>query len=170
MLSLNPKKTEIVHFHSRFSHPVLILKLNEHYVPISKKARSVGVIFDRLLTMSSHANSICSLASLALRSVGRVRKYLYQTNTERLIHAFISSRLDYCNSLLYGLPAKENKDQRTYHSFPTVRAWGKDLTLFKNVQSNSLPTGISFQSNATKFPQPGLHIAAQYPKAEPKKF
>ena len=70
--------------------------------------------------MSSHANSICSLASLALRIVGRVRKYLYQTRTERLIHSFISSRLDYCNSLLYGLPAKENKDQRTYHPCPTV--------------------------------------------------
>ena len=157
--------------------------------------------------MSSHANSICSLASLALRIVGRVRKYLYQTRTERLIHSFISSRLDYCNSLLYGLPAKENKDQRTYHPCPTVftlatsgaednfqtsslhlctyqckagggrggggmlgRAWGGDLTLFKNVQSNFLPTGISFQSNATKFPRPGLHIAVKYPKAEPKKF
>ena len=107
MLSFNPKKTEVVHFHSRFSRPVLILKWNQHYVPISKKARSLGVIFDRLPTMSSHANSICSLVSLALRIVGRVRKYLYQTRTERLIHSFISSRLDYCNSLLYGLPAKE---------------------------------------------------------------
>ena len=57
--------------------------------------------------MSSHVRSICSLASLALRNIGRVRKYLDQTSTERLVHAFISSRLDYCNSLLYGLPAKE---------------------------------------------------------------
>ena len=37
------------------------------------------------------------------------------------------------------------------------------------MSSNSLPTGKSFQSNATKFPHPGLHIATQYPKAEPKK-
>ena len=41
------------------------------------------------------------------------------------------------------------------------------MTFFKNLQSNSLPTGISFQSNATKFPQPRLHIAVNA-KAEPK--
>ena len=35
-----------------------------------------------------------------------------------------------------------------------VRAWGGDKTFFKNLQSNSLPTGESFQSNATKFPHP----------------
>ena len=45
---------------------------------------------------------------------------------------------------------------------------GGDLTFFKNLQSNSLPTGKSFQSNATKFPHPRLHIAVN-PKAEPKK-
>ena len=49
------------------------------------------------------------------------------------------------------------------------RAWGGDLTFLKNLQSNSLPTGKSFQSNATKFPHPGLHIAVIYPKAGPKK-
>ena len=43
------------------------------------------------------------------------------------------------------------------------RAWGGDLP------SNSLPTGKSFQSNATKFPHPGRQIAIKYPKAEPKK-
>ena len=45
---------------------------------------------------------------------------------------------------------------------------GGDLTFFKNLQSNSLPTGKSFQSNATKFPHPRLHFAVN-PKAEPKK-
>ena len=49
------------------------------------------------------------------------------------------------------------------------RAWGGDLKFFKNLPSNSLPIGKSFQSNATKFPHPGLHIAIKYPKAEPKK-
>ena len=45
--------------------------------------------------------------------------------------------------------------------------WGFDN--FKNLPSNSLPTGKSFQSNATKSLHPGQHIATKYPKAEPKK-
>ena len=49
------------------------------------------------------------------------------------------------------------------------RAWGGDLTFFKNLPSNSLPTGKSFQSNVTKFPLPGLQIVIKYPKAGPKK-
>ena len=50
------------------------------------------------------------------------------------------------------------------------RAWGGDLTSFKNLQSNSLPTGKSFQSNATKFPHPGLHIAlSNIPRLDPRK-
>ena len=42
------------------------------------------------------------------------------------------------------------------------------MTFFKNLQSNPLPTGKSFQSNAAKFPHPRLHIAVN-PKTEPKK-
>ena len=45
---------------------------------------------------------------------------------------------------------------------------GHGLTFFKNLQSNSLPTGKSFQSNATKFPHHRLHIAVN-PKGEPTK-
>ena len=45
---------------------------------------------------------------------------------------------------------------------------GWDLTFFKNLQPNSLPTGKSFQSNATKFPQLKLHITVN-PKAGSKK-
>ena len=44
--------------------------------------------------------------------------------------------------------------------------WGFDF--FKKFQLNSLPMGKAFQSNATKFPHPRLHIAVN-PKAGPKR-
>ena len=44
-----------------------------------------------------------SLAHIKLKAI-KVRKYLDQATTEKLVHAFVMSRLDSCNSLLYGLP------------------------------------------------------------------
>ena len=36
-------------------------------------------------------------------NIKRILKYLSQESTEMVVHAF-TSRVDYCNSLLYGLP------------------------------------------------------------------
>ena len=49
---------------------------------------------------------ICGSASLALRNICRVRKYLDQTSILRCTRIH-SSWLDFCSSLSYGLPAKE---------------------------------------------------------------
>ena len=114
-LNCNPTKIEIVHLHSRLLNFTSMpgINIGDNLVPISKEVCNLGAMFDKHLTMCSHINKICRSASLALRNIGRLRKYLNQQSTERLVHAFITSRLDYCNSLLYGLPAKEiNKLQR----------------------------------------------------------
>ena len=52
-----------------------------------------------------------------LYNIRRIRKYLSRRSTETLIHAFVSSRVDYCNSLLYSLPAYQlNKLQRVQNA------------------------------------------------------
>ena len=41
---------------------------------------------------------------VSLYNIRQVRKYLSEDSTKTLIHAFVTSHLDYRNSLLYGLP------------------------------------------------------------------
>ena len=48
--------------------------------------------------------NIVRAASFAIHKIGRLSKYLDRKSIERLVHAFVSSRLDSCKSLLYGLP------------------------------------------------------------------
>ena len=54
--------------------------------------------------LKAQVNSICKSAFFHLRNISRIRKYQSRTATERLIHAFVTSKLDSYNSLLYGLP------------------------------------------------------------------
>ena len=88
---------------------------NVHINP--SKPLNLGVVFDKNLFMRPHVNSICCKASFAIRKIGKVRKYLSKPSTEVLIHAFISSLLDSCNSLLHGIPEKDiSKLQRIQNS------------------------------------------------------
>ena len=54
--------------------------------------------------MISHINNICSSSFYYLYNLRRIRKYLSRQSAISLIHAFTTIKLDYCNSLLYGLP------------------------------------------------------------------
>ena len=56
------------------------------------------------LLMSRQVKKITKAASQSLYIVGKLRKYLNRNTTATLIHAYVTSRLDYCNSLLYALP------------------------------------------------------------------
>ena len=52
----------------------------------------------------NQVNAICKSAWYQLRNIGNIRKYIDSKATEVLIHAFVTSRLDINNCLLYGLP------------------------------------------------------------------
>ena len=40
----------------------------------------------------------------SLTNIGKIRSYLDWESTEAIIHAFLTTNLDYCNAILYGLP------------------------------------------------------------------
>ena len=54
--------------------------------------------------MDIHNNSICNTAFYHLYNIRRITKFLNSECTKILVNAFVTSRLDFCNSLLYGLP------------------------------------------------------------------
>ena len=54
--------------------------------------------------MASHITKLCAPSFYYVYNIRRIRKYLSRQSTEILVYAFITSRLDYCNGLLYGLP------------------------------------------------------------------
>ena len=67
-------------------------------------ARNLGSWFNSKLTMAIHILKTCNSAFYYLYDLRRIRKYLSKDNTMTLAHAFISSKIDYCSSLLYSLP------------------------------------------------------------------
>ncbi len=73
-------------------------------IPKSDDALNLGTLWDSELNMKGHVNRTCKSALFHLRNIYRIRKYLSKPQTESVVHAFISSRLDYCNSLLSVLP------------------------------------------------------------------
>ena len=59
------------------------------------------------MSMKAQASSICRSVHFHLRNIGAIRRYLTYDSTAMLIHSLISSRLDYCNSLLAGIPDQQ---------------------------------------------------------------
>ena len=72
--------------------------------PSEKPIRNLGAWFDSTFNLNHHINKICRSAFYHLHNIRRICKYLSRESTEKLVHAFVTSHLDYCNGLLYGLP------------------------------------------------------------------
>lgn len=71
--------------------------------PVSAK-KSLSVIFDSHLNMDAQSWSSCKKAFYHLKRISQIKKFLTDSALTQLIHAFVISQIDYCNSLLAGLP------------------------------------------------------------------
>ena len=53
--------------------------------------------------MNANVTNICNSSFFHLHNIRRIRKYLSTEPAKLLVHAFVTSRINYCNSLLYEL-------------------------------------------------------------------
>ena len=102
-LKLNHDKTEIMMFHSKFRVPPAVqsLHVGMENVNLSSFAKSLGVTFDDTMSFDNQISNVCKSWFYSLRNISRIiRKYLDKESAATLIHPYIKSKLDYCNSLL----------------------------------------------------------------------
>ena len=108
-LQLNPTKTELIWFGSRTNlKKIADLDLNLYIGPAIIKpvtvVRDLGVYLDSELSMKHHISTVVRVCFFHLRRLKSIRRILGAEVTSGLVSAFVTTRMDYCNSILAALP------------------------------------------------------------------
>ena len=82
------------------------IKIDSFDISTASSVRNIGAIFDSALSSKSFVNSICKSACFNLFNISRGRRSLTTDAAKILIQAYVMSKIDYCNSLLYGTSDK----------------------------------------------------------------
>ncbi|XP_071761460.2 uncharacterized protein LOC139916471 [Centroberyx gerrardi] len=104
-LQLNSSKTEALLVGTQ-SSPIPHLTFDNQDIPLSSSVTNLGVRFDPHLTFHDHIKHLCKTSFYHLKNISKLRPTLTLSDAEKLVHAFISSRLDYCNALFTGIPGR----------------------------------------------------------------
>jgi hypothetical protein len=109
-LKLNPEKAQVIWLGTRqrlIAVNITPIRLHDGtLITPSTSVRNFGVILDNELTMAVHVNSVTRACFYQLRQLRFVRHLLTPDTTKMIIHSVIASRVDYCNSLLFGTNAQ----------------------------------------------------------------
>ena len=107
MLKLNADKTELILFFSQNNEKhveTITIKIGKTEIKQSECVRNLGAFLDSKMNMDKHINTVCRSGYMQLRQIGHIRKYLTTDATKSLVNSLVTSRLDYCNALLSGVP------------------------------------------------------------------
>ncbi len=109
-LKLNPDKTEFILIGSKFQRDkfkdLFPVQLLGNAVVPSINVKNLGVTFDADHSFIKQVSNIYRSCFYHMRDLRRIRRYLTHDAAISLANALVGSRLDYCNSLLYGMPKK----------------------------------------------------------------
>jgi hypothetical protein len=104
---MNDSKTEAMLFGgsniiSKLTHDSI--SVGNQVITIQAKAKSIGFILDSKFNCEEQVITQCRNAFMHLRCISRIKQHLPHHCLEILVHAFVTSRLDYANSLYLGSP------------------------------------------------------------------
>jgi len=108
-LQLNFSKIEVIWFGTdanlrKIKSMDLALHVGSDIIKPVNVIRDIGVKLGQQISMKQYINKVTSNCFFQIRRLKQVRRILSLEITTRLITAFVTSRLDYCNSLLACLP------------------------------------------------------------------
>ena len=82
-----------------------VIRVGMASITASLCVQCLGVCIDRHLDMKKQVSQTISSCSFYLRNINHISRFLPRPTKERVVNAIITSRLDYCNALLYGTSA-----------------------------------------------------------------
>ncbi len=85
------------------------IQLGSSTITPPASVRNLGVIFDDQLTFKEHMAKTARSCRFALHNIRKIRPFLTEHAAQLLVQALVISRLDYCNTLLAGLPSNTIK-------------------------------------------------------------
>lgn len=118
-LQLNSSKTEVIHTgtsHQIQQNTFLSITFFDQNIPLSNTIIKLGLIFDPQLTIESHTKHICKISFFHLWNIAKLWSIISLTDAEKLVDAFVSLRLDYCNAVLIRTPVKNIRKQHVQNS------------------------------------------------------
>ena len=78
---------------------------NTHVSAITS-VRNLGVMLDTTLSMDDQVKAVCRTAYAQLRGIVHIRRYRTTDAAKKVVNSLVTTRMDYCNSLLYGIPGR----------------------------------------------------------------
>ena len=117
-LKLNKDKTELLYLFSKYNPQQSLppLRFGTDIIKPSSHARNIGAVFETAMSMFPHVNNVCKSAFYHLGTISRIGKYLSTQTTETLIYAFVTSKLDHRNFLLYNVPKNVIENLQSVHN------------------------------------------------------
>ncbi len=104
-LKINDDKTVFMLLGTKYWISKLKLKnvrVGQTVIESTDNTKNLGIIFDTEMNLHKHINYVCKRGYYHVRDLFELRKFLSETDTKTAAHAFVTSIMDYGNSLLYG--------------------------------------------------------------------